>query len=169
MEKSEAKTEKPPVWIGLLCAGIGLYFMLIGLGVLPVPGGPRNIHGPIWMGFAAGLAFFLGGVTILVQIAGGANQQGELPANAPFWMKAAQHVSVIVIALSFAAMATPIAFGPGDRKFGGSIPLVGSTGEMIGRTAFGIGAVITWLIVFAFANRARKQLFGGGKDEAGRA
>jgi hypothetical protein len=162
-QKAEQKPDKPPLWIGLLCTGIGLYFMLVGLGLLPVPGGPRNMHAPLWVGFAAGLVFFLGGLALLVQVLGRANAQGELPKDAPAWMKAAQHVFAILIFAAFASIGTWIAFGPGDRQFGGNVPLTGRASEIAGRAAFGLGAVICWLGTLAMFNRARKQRFGAGK------
>jgi hypothetical protein len=164
MDQQAAKTEKPPLWIGLLCTGVGLYFMLVGVGVLPIPGGPRNLHGPLWIVVCAGLAFFLGGATVTMQVLGGADENGEFPPDAPAWMKIAQHLFGVAIAVSFAAIGTWIAIAPGERQFGGNVPLVGSTGEIIGRTAFGLGAAIVWLFALALFNRARKQIFGGGKN-----
>jgi hypothetical protein len=163
MEKPDEKQERPPRWIGFLCTGIGLYFMLVGLGLLPVPGGPRNMHAPLWVGFAAGLTFFLAGLALLVQVFGRANERGELPADAPAWMKASQHVFVILIFAAFASIGTWIAIGPGDRKFGGNVPLTGAPAEYVGRAAFGFGALLCWLGTLAMINRARRKLFGGEK------
>jgi hypothetical protein len=39
-------------------------------------------------------------------------------------------------------------------------PISGSIGEAVGRTAFGIGAIISWLIVAAMARAGAKKIFG---------
>jgi len=39
-------------------------------------------------------------------------------------------------------------------------PIAGPVGEKIGRTVFGIGAIITWLIVAAMAHARAKKIFG---------
>ncbi len=163
MDQQDPKAEKPPLWIGLGCAAFGLYFVIVGLGFLPVPGGSSNLHGPLWIAFCAGLAFLLAGLAVIIQSFGHANAQGELPAGAPAWMKAAQSLIVVAIAASLATIGSWVAFGPGHRAFGGSIPLVGGAGEMIGRAVFGFGAILTWLMVIAFLVRAKRQIFGGGK------
>jgi hypothetical protein len=66
----------------LATAGFGLYFSLIGLGVLPVPGGPKTLHGPLWIVLAAGVVFLLGGIAVALQNAAGADlDTGELPKS----------------------------------------------------------------------------------------
>ena len=161
MDKSDSKAEKPPLWLGLLCAAVGLYFVLVGFGLFPIPGGKANLHSPLWIVVCAGLAFLLGGVAVIIQFFGRANPQGELPADAPAWMKAAQPLIGIAIATSLAMVGTWIAFGPGERQFSSNVPGVGA---MVGRAAFGLGAIICWLFVLALVMRAKKQIFGGSKS-----
>ena len=162
MDKQAPESEKPPLWLGLICAAIGLYFVLVGLGLLPVPGGKSNLHGPLWIVVCAGLAFLLGGVAVVIQYFGRANPQGELPADAPAWMKVVQPLIGIAIATSLAMVGTWIAFGPGERLFSSNVP--GGAGAMAGRAAFGLGAIICWLFVLALVMRATKQIFGGSKS-----
>ena len=163
MSANRTATPREARWIGALCAAIGLYFMLIGCGVLPVPGGPRNLHGPLWVAFLAGLVFFLGGLAVLLQGFGRANESGELPADAPLWMRAAQYLIGVAIFASFALMGSWVALGGDERGFSGGIPFVGhGTNASIARVAFGIGALICWLATIAFAvSRARKLLARG--------
>jgi len=163
MSSLDEKTDKPTIPVGVLFAGIGLYFVLVGVGVLPVPGGPRNLNAPLWVVVCAGLAFLLGGLAVIVGAAGGANEKGTLPKNAPAWMKAAQQLLVIAIFGVLAAMGTWVAFGPGDRQFSGNVPLFGGIGEFVGRGVFGFGAVVMWLCTLLMINDLRKTYLGGGK------
>lgn len=142
--------------LGAGVAAAGLYFMLAALDLVPA----GRLNGPVWLGLAVGLAFFLGGAATMLQIAAGANERtGELPPDAPRWMRAAQQLFVLAIALCFAAIGSWVAFGPGTRHFTGSLPI----GEIGGRIVFGIGAVIVWLFVVAVAKRAARELLGRSK------
>src|SRR5262245_28551819 len=66
-----------------LYAAIGLYFIAVGARLLPVPGGPSNLHSPLWVLLCAGVAFFLDGAALAIQTLCPANAAGELPADAP--------------------------------------------------------------------------------------
>jgi hypothetical protein len=135
---------------------IGLYFMLAAFGLVPA----GELNGPIWIGVAAGLTFLLGGTAVILQTAGGANERtGELPSDAPRWMRAAQLLLVLAIALCFALIGSWIAIGPGTRHFTGTLPI----GVIGGRLAFGLGAVIVWLFVVLVAKRLMRELSGRGQ------
>jgi hypothetical protein len=151
---------KQMLGIGCLAVAAGGYFALIGLGLLPVPGGPSNVHGPLWIVFCAGLVFVLGGSAVVLQALGRANDQGEFPADAPLWIRVAQYLMGVAIFACFAAIGSWIAFGPGERAFSGSIGLFsGEANARLGRIMFGIGAVVVWLCTIAFAvSGARKLL-----------
>jgi hypothetical protein len=69
----------------------GAFFFAVGAGLLPIPGGPSNLHGPLWLVLCVGLAFFLAGVAIIIQLPGHANDSGDLPAGAPLWLRAMQY------------------------------------------------------------------------------
>jgi hypothetical protein len=163
-DMSTDKSHKLALPIGAACTAIGLYFVLVGLAVLPVPGGERNLHAPLWVVAAAGSTFLLGGLALILQIVGGANAQGELPKGAPGWIKTTQVLFVLGIFVAFAATTTWVAFGPGERQFSGNVPLAGRANEIVGRVVFGIGAIAMWLGVLIVFGAARKQLFGSGKD-----
>jgi hypothetical protein len=147
--------------IGIVAGSAGLYFLLVGAGVLRVPGGPGNLNGPVWLLFCAGLAFFLAGAAILLQAFGRANDQGEFPADAPSWLPVMQYLIGIAIFAAFGAIGSWIAFGPGERAFSGSFFfLPGEANAAVGRAAFGVGAVIVWICTIGFAVLGGKKLFG---------
>jgi hypothetical protein len=163
MSNSTPATHKEMIGIGALSGAIGLYFMLIGVGVLPVPGGPRNLHAPLWVGFLAGLVFFLGGVAALLQGIGKANAQGELSAGAPAWMTAAQQLIGVAIFASFAMIGSWIAIGGDPRQFSGSFMGLG-IGVSIARVAFGIGAIICWACTIGLAVSAVRKFIARRAD-----
>ena len=55
----------------------GAFFFAVGAGLLPIPGGPSNLHGPLWLVLCVGLAFFLAGVAIIIQLLGDANARSD--------------------------------------------------------------------------------------------
>ncbi len=153
---------KEIVFVGVLAAAIGVYFSLVGAGALPVPGGPKNLHAPLWIVLCAGLAFLLAGIAALMQAAGRANEQGELPADAPQWQRVVQYLIGLALFVCFGAIASFIAFAPGPREFSGStIGVAAPAGAIIGRTAFGIGAIIIWLATIAVAVSGARKLMSG--------
>jgi hypothetical protein len=87
--------------------------------------------------------------------------QDEVPEQAPLWTKVSYRVLAIAIAGSLAAIGTWIAIGSGPRAFNLSAPLVEmqTTGEIVGRVVFGLGAVITWIYVIALAVVTMRKLF----------
>lgn len=156
--------------IGLITAGAGLYFTLIGAGVLPPPKGGANAPG--WIVVCAGLAFLLGGIAVLRQaIPGGeVGPDGKLPDEAPRWMHVMHHMTGVAVLALLAAIGSWVAFGPGPRSFTASSSLTGSfdPGEWAGRVAFGLGALLVWLFTIAFAVRAARKAFGWPKRERAR-
>jgi hypothetical protein len=165
MSAQQPATSREIRWIGAGAIAAGLYFPLVGLGLLPVPGGPRNLHGPLWLLLLVGVAFFLAGVAALVQVVGRANASGDLPPDAPQWMRIVQYLIGVAIFGSFAMIGSWVAFGDGPRAFSGSFLFFdGATNASIGRIAFGIGAVITWLCTVAFAVSGARKLLRRGKS-----
>jgi hypothetical protein len=156
MSEPAAVTPKATAAIGVAAGAIGLYFVLVGTGILPIPGGPGNLHAPLWTVLCAGLAFLLGGAAVVLQTLGGANDRGEFPADAPSWLRVVQYLIGLAIFASLGAIGSWIAFGPGERAFSGSL-FSGDNNEAVGRIAFGIGAIIVWFctLVFAVAGAVR--------------
>ena len=93
--------------------------------------------------------------------AGMTDMQSEVPDSAPRWTKLSYRVLAIGTAGALATIGTWIAIGSGPRAFSLSAPLVEmqTTGEMIGRTVFGLGAVIVWIYVIALTVGTVRKLF----------
>ena len=127
--------------------------------MLPVPGGRGNLHGPLWLGLAVGIVFALAGLSALLQVAAGANAQGELPETSPRWMRAAQYLLVAALLMGLAMIGSWIAFGAGERHFSGTLPVSGAANASIGRVMFGIGALIAWAAAIAFAVTGARKIF----------
>src|SRR5262245_52679472 len=128
----------------------GAFFFAVGAGLLPIPGGPSNLHGPQWLLLYVGLAFFLAGVAIIIQMLGHANDGGDLPMGAPLWLRAVQYLIGLCIFACFGAISSWIAFGPGERHFSGTLTFVDvATDAATGRIVFGTGAIISWVCTAA--------------------
>lgn len=149
----------------VIATAIGAYFVLVGLNVLPPPGGPRNQHAPFWIVFCVGACFLLAGLALFIQAFGHADQSGELPACAPRWMKLAQFLICFTIFAGLALIASWVAFGPGERAFSGSFIVSAHGNGLFGRFVFGFGAVLTWLGTAAVGVYGyRKFLRPSGQD-----
>jgi hypothetical protein len=115
------------------------------------------------MGLAAGLAFILAAVLLFADAAaGGTNADGSLSASASPLVRFVQSASGLGIVLVMGAMATWIAFGRGERHFSETVVLpftaYGSGGgELPGRIAFGIAALLIWVIAIAGTIAALKK------------
>jgi len=152
MSDGNAGTAKEKTVIGLAVGAFGLYIVLVGLRVLPVPGGDQSLHAPFWVAVCAGFVFLLAGLNVFVQGIGRANANAELPADAPAWMAAVQYGSVPALLACLAATGTWIAFAPGERVFSDTLEAAGAdTSALVGRIVFGTGAVIVWLCALIFA------------------
>jgi hypothetical protein len=162
MADKRPATRKEMLVIGLIAGGAGLFFVLIGLGIVPPPGGTKALHAPLWVVFCAGLAFFLGGGALLLHVASGAKPtDDDFPAGAPRWMRVVRYLAMVAIFVSFAAIGSWVAFGPGERAFTVSVPFgSGPAGDIVGRIAFGIGAIITWLCTIAVVVVGARKLRG---------
>jgi hypothetical protein len=65
-------------------------------------------------------------------------------------------------------IASWVAFGPGGRHFSGTIIFGDAhTNAAIGRTIFGLGAVIVWLSAAGFAAFGFRKFFDRDKPSAG--
>jgi hypothetical protein len=160
MAKDNSGTPRQKIVIGTGIAAIGAYFLLVGVGALPLP---SELHGPMWLVLCVGLVFLLAGVAVMVQGFGRGNEQGELAADAAPWLRAAQYLCVGVIFAAFAAIASWIAFGPGERSFSGTLPMVGAIGAFIGRAMFGLSAIVLWLCTIGMAVSGISKLIRRGK------
>lgn len=147
------------IGVGVAFSATGLYFMLGAAGYLPMP----ETNGPSFIVFFAGMAFCFAGLTCMVRArAGMTDTQDEVPDGAPRWIKASYRVLGIGCAGALATIGTWIAIGSGPRAFSLSAPFVEmqTTGEAIGRTVFGLGAVIVWIYMIAFIIGTVRKFFG---------
>ena len=150
------------IGLGIALGATGVYFILVGFGVLPVPGGEDALHAPLAIVVCAGAAFLFGGIALAIRAKAGANDRdGELPAGAPPWTQLAYRITGIAVAGSLAAVGTWIAIGSGPRAFTVSGPMVEmqTAGQTIGRTVFGLGAVIVWIYVIALTVGTVRKIF----------
>jgi hypothetical protein len=146
--------------IGTLCAAGGVYFILAGFGlVLP----PETMNGPLWLSTCVGLVFLAGSVMVLVRGWLGVADSEELPDDAPRALIALQWIAVVACCAGLATAGTWVAFGEGERHFVLPVPVWGPLAEYIGRAAFGLGAVISWLVTAVFARMGAKKVFGANK------
>ena len=108
-----------------------------------------------------GLVFVLaGGALVLRWRAGGETHDGELPRGSPVFLRGVYYLLGLVCIGSLAAIATGVAFGPGTRAFSMSIPFLGKgpANEWLGRTVFGIGAMLVWLFFIVAARKSWQKL-----------
>jgi hypothetical protein len=146
------------IGVGIAFSAAGLYFMLGAAGYLPMP----ETNGPTFIVFCAGLAFAFAGLTCMVRArAGMTDSQSEVPDSAPRWTKVSYRMLAIGAAGALATIGTWIAIGSGPRAFSLSAPLaeMQTAGEMVGRTVFGLGAVIVWIYVIALTVGTVRKLF----------
>jgi hypothetical protein len=134
--------------IGVFFGAMGTFVMLLALGTF----GPARLSDgtPPWVGVVGGLLFLLGGLAVIVGhgIAGGMGPDGDLRAGTPFFVRLVQYALGVVIIGMLASIASWVAFGSGSRHFNGRGPFIsGAVNEALGRTLFGIGAVLTWVFM----------------------
>jgi hypothetical protein len=145
--------------LGIAFAAAGLYFMLVGAGVLRPP---SETNSPMAIVFCAGLAFLFAGLTCMLRArAGMPDHVSEMPDSAPRWAKLSYRMLAIGVAGALATIGTWIAIGSGPRAFDMSGPFSGldTAGETLGRAVFGLGAVIVWIYVIALTVGTVRRLF----------
>jgi hypothetical protein len=149
------------IGVGVAFSAAGLYLMLGAAGYVPMPEG-NSPNSPAFIGFCAGAAFLFAGLTCMVRArAGMLNVETEMPDGTPRWRQVSYRVLAIGAAGALAIIGTYIAIGSGPRAFSLSASLVEmqTTGEAIGRTVFGLGAVIVWIMVIALTIGTVRKLF----------
>lgn len=146
------------IGVGIAFSAAGLYFMLSAGGYLPMP----ESNSPAFIPFCAGAAFLFAGLTCIVRARTGMlNIESEIPDSAPRWTQVSYRMLAIGAAGALAIIGTYVAIGSGPRAFSLSTPLaeMQTTGEAIGRTVFGLGAVIVWIYVIALTVGTVRKLF----------
>jgi len=138
--------------VGALTVLAGLVPLLLMAGALPQGQHDPADPAPSWMGWVIALMFVSAGIIVIARgVWGGASaSDDQLAPTAPWPLRAINDVLAVGIVLGLAAVFTWVAFGPGPRHFSigiGGLFFAGSTsGETIGRAAFGLFAILGWTI-----------------------
>jgi hypothetical protein len=136
----------------------GLYFMLGSFGVLPMP----DADGPAFLVFAAGAAFLFAGLYCLGCARTEMTDNQTAPTEASSgWIRLSYQALGIGVLGAFATIGTWVAIGSGTHAFSVSSPFVSmqTAGDLVGRTVFGLGAVIVWICVIALTVSTVRKLF----------
>ena len=159
MSDNQPPSPKTTILCGLLAVGLGLFMVLIGMGI--VKPDPRSMNGPLWIATCAGLVFMLAGLSVAIGALNGVSATGELPRDSGWWMRLLYYVLGFGACAGLALIGSWVAFGPGARSFSGSGMMFAPRdwAELLGRVIFGLGAVVTWLCVIALAVNGVKKLF----------
>jgi len=120
-DQANIDTAESQLLYAAIAAAVGLYFIAVGACLLPIPGGPSNLHSPLWVLLCAGAVFFFASAALVIQSFGASTATGELPADTPRWLR--------ILAIRdrrrdlrlLRAIASWIALGPGERQFSGTV------------------------------------------------
>ena len=147
------------IGLGIAFSAAGLYFMLGAAGYAPMP----ENSSPAFIAFCAGAAFLFAGLTCMVRAHAGMLNI-ESPDDAPRREELSYRMLAIGIAGALAIIGTFVAIGAGPRVFSQSAPFVEmqTNGELLGRTVFGLGAVIVSIYVIALTVSTVRKLFDRG-------
>lgn len=161
MSSKSQLSPKEAIAYGLLCVAVGLAIALVPTGILPTSNATTD-QTPHWVVYCAALVFILGGFALIVgfALAGSAGPDGDLPPDTPRWIYLMQHLLGLGIVGSMGAIVSWVSFGSGPREFTGTTSFTGthSVSEIVGRIAFGFGAIFVWLFFIALAVRAGRRI-----------
>jgi len=131
------------IGVAMLALGVGV----VAIGAQTVLADPEGLSSEGLVSIPIGMVFAFGGLLLAVP---------------PRYAKL-RAVAVAILVTAFALTADWIAFGPGERRFGahvgvGIIGVHGHANETLGRTAFGVCAVIldllaVWIWLRGFRSR----------------
>jgi hypothetical protein len=148
---------KVTIAVGVLTTMLGCIPLLAMAGILPRASAPTADPTPAWMGWVIGAVFVGAGLIAIMRgaLGGASESSGDLPATAPCVFRAANDTIGFGIVWGMAAMFTWAAFGPGPRHFSigfDGLWIRGFAGsDIMGRIAFGFGAILFWCATAAFA------------------
>jgi hypothetical protein len=166
MAQQNARLDKSTVAYGFLAAGLGLFFILLSLGVFGAS--PKATPRSAAVGFCAGLAFLAGGLAVVIQTLAGvtAGPDGGMSGGAPPWVRRTLYGLALTVVGCLGLLGLWAAFGPGPREFTTSMPLLGHyrIGEGFGRAVFGFGAVLVCLFFIAMVINAARTRLGRRKS-----
>jgi hypothetical protein len=154
-----------PVTMTILGAGLtlgGLWFLLAGFHVLPIPVHGADPNDEPWAPILIGFIVFLAGASLILQVLGHADANGEVAADAPTWMRAGQYLLGAALFAGFAALASFVALFGHAQNFSGGLPLLGGHNVSLARIAFGLGALMCWLGALAYSVQFARKLRPAG-------
>lgn len=150
MAQNTQPISKSTIFCGLVSVGIGLFYMLISAGVIPMSGNAGE-QSPHWLAFCVGLAFFAGGLAVVIQTLAGVSGD-SVPSTVPTTVRYTMSALALTITVCLVSIALWVGFGPGPRHFTSNVPFLGGrAGELIRRAAFGFGGVLICLVLIAIA------------------
>jgi phosphatidylglycerophosphate synthase len=156
---SSPATPRQRIVVGIGLAAAGVYFVLVGAGVQPPPGGSDNLHAPLWVVVCLGLLILISGMAIVIQGVGRGNSQGELAADAPTWLHAGMDLIGPALFALLAMIGSWVAIGGDPRQFSGSSLALGLGSKVtMARVVFGIGALICWAAAIGYAVSGVRRL-----------
>jgi hypothetical protein len=141
--------------LGLLCIAAGVLPILAALDAGPLH--QRDIHGPAWLGWAAGGVFVLAGIAPLA---------GEPARGHPL-----SYMVMFLMVVALAAVSNWIAFGPGARQCSGGFTRLlfssrGAAAEAECRVVFGFGAcILDGVLIWMLGNGLRRIAGPAGSPE----
>jgi len=163
MAQSTQPNSKSTIFYGLVSVAMGLFYMLISAGIIPMSGQPAD-QSPHWLAFCLGLAFFAGGLAVVIQTMARVSADST-PSAVPLSVRYAMNALALMITMCLAAVALWVGFGPGPRHFTSNVPFVsGRVGELIGRAAFGFGGILISLVLIAITIGVLMRLRRGVKS-----
>lgn len=136
----------------------GLFFVLMGLGVIQADPEPAGNEGPRWLVVCAGLVFVLGGAALIngYLFGKGVNPDGSFKTDTSEKVKSIQNtlgLGIIGIMLSISGW---ISFGPGERKCSGELPF--GNPELSCRIAFGISSeILLFILIYGIKSALKKK------------
>lgn len=140
------------MWIGLVCASIGLFIMVMSV----ADPDDSNFHAPRWIVAAAGALFLLAGLYLVKTHA---LDKGAVNAHG------AGHLVFMAVMFSlFGMIASWAALGPGERQFSSSVSflfvtLPAGSDETLGRLCFLPGALIMDTIAAVLWVKLARRVF----------
>ena len=148
-----AGPNKSTLWAGALAFVSGFIPCLGMFGILPHNNAPVD-HSADWLGWLICGMFMATGVILFLR--GFLNRpddtNADLSPTAPIVLRLVHDVFVLAIIGGLAIVLSWVAFGPGARHFsmsiGGWSSMTSGTGDLIGRAAFGLGAILGWAMVW---------------------
>jgi hypothetical protein len=152
--------KETPLWVGLIGVTIGSFIAIMS-GLDP---DDSRFHAPRWVVAATGTCFVLASVAVIMTRGNEAS---------PVQHSLRYGFILALLLTCFGAVASWVAFGPGERRFEGQLDIGGGflpfdIGEMLGRILFSPGALLldimalaAWVFVFRRLRRRHDVLHGG--------